>query len=39
VQSLTNTNKDEVAPYKYLPEARDAIKAVVLQKLKVFNNL
>lgn len=39
VKSLTDTNKDEVAPYKYLPEARDAIKNVVLQKLKVFNNL
>lgn len=39
VQSLTVTNKDEVAPYKYLPEAKEAIKRVVLQKLKVFNNL
>ena len=39
VQSLTITNKDEVAPYKYLPEAKEAIKQVVLQKLKVFNNL
>lgn len=39
VESLTETNKDEVAPYKYLPMAKDAIKAVVLQKLKVFNNM
>jgi fructose-bisphosphate aldolase class II len=39
IESLTNTNKDEVAPYKYLPMPKDAIKAVVLQKLKVFNNL
>jgi fructose-bisphosphate aldolase class II len=39
IESLTNTNKEEVAPYKYLPMAKDAIKAVVLQKLKVFNNL
>lgn len=39
VKSLTEANKDEVAPYKYLPMAKDAIKAVVLQKLKVFNNM
>lgn len=39
LNSLTITNKDEVAPYKYLPEAKEAIKRVVLQKLKVFNNL
>lgn len=39
VESLTITHKDEVAPYKYLPEAKEAIKRVVLQKLKVFNNL
>lgn len=39
VKSLTDTHKDEVAPYKYLPVARDAIKKVVLEKLKVFNNL
>ncbi len=39
IDSLTNTHKDEIAPYKYLPQAKDAIKAVVLQKLKVFSNL
>lgn len=39
VQSLTKDNKDEIAPYKYLPIAKDAIKQVVLEKLKVFNNL
>lgn len=39
VESLTFTNKDEIAPYKYLPAAKDAVKKVVLQKLKVFNNL
>lgn len=30
---------DEVAPYKYLQMAHDNVKNVVLQKLKVFNNL
>ncbi len=39
IESLTNINKDEVAPYKYLPMAKEAIKAVVLQKLKVFNKM
>lgn len=39
IDSLINTHKDEIAPYKYLPQAKDAIKAVVLQKLKVFSNL
>lgn len=39
VQSLTTDNKDEVAPYKYLPPARDAIKRVVIEKLKVFSHL
>ena len=38
VESMTIENKDEIAPYKYLPMAKDAIKKVVLQKLKVFNN-
>ena len=32
-------NPDEVAPYKYLAPAMDAVKAVVLKKLKVFNGL
>jgi fructose-bisphosphate aldolase class II len=30
---------DDVAPYKILKESREAVKQVVLQKLKVFNNL
>ena len=38
VESMTIENKDEIAPYKYLPMAKDAIKKVVLQKLKVFIN-
>lgn len=32
-------NPDEVAPYKYLLPAAEAVKAVVLAKLKVFNGL
>ncbi|MBP6857698.1 MAG: class II fructose-bisphosphate aldolase [Candidatus Pacebacteria bacterium] len=39
IESMTVENKDEIAPYKYLPMAKDAIKQVVLQKLKVFNNI
>lgn len=30
---------DEVAPYKYMNEARDAVKELVLERLKLFNNL
>ncbi len=30
---------DDVAPYKLLAESKEAVKSVVLQKLKVFNNL
>lgn len=32
-------NPDEVAPYKYLLPAVDAVKQVVLKKLRVFNGL
>jgi len=32
-------NPDEVAPYKYLLPAVDAVKDVVMKKLKVFNGL
>lgn len=39
IESLTSENKDEIAPYKYLPMAKNAIEEVVLAKLKVFNNL
>lgn len=31
-------NKDKVAPYAYLKPAQDAMKAVILEKLKLFNN-
>lgn len=30
---------DEISPYKYLKGARNAMKSVVLEKLKIFNNL
>jgi fructose-bisphosphate aldolase class II len=30
---------EEVAPYKYLQMAHDGVRSVVLQKLKVFNNI
>lgn len=31
-------NKDKVAPYAYLKPGQDAIKKVVLEKIKLFNN-
>lgn len=39
VKSITEDHKDEVAPYKYFPPARDALKQVVLEKLKIFSHL
>jgi fructose-bisphosphate aldolase, class II len=38
VKSLTD-NKDEVAPYKYLKSAEDAIAEVVEKKLRIMNGL
>ncbi len=32
-------NPDEIAPYKYMTPARDAMEAAVLEKLTIFNNL
>ncbi len=32
-------NPDEIAPYKYLKDPRLAMQKVVLEKLKIFNNL
>jgi fructose-bisphosphate aldolase class II len=32
-------NPDEISPYKYLKGARNAMKNVVLEKLKIFNNI
>lgn len=31
-------NQDKVAPYAYLAPAQDAIKQVILEKIKIFNN-
>ena len=38
VESLEK-NKNEVAPYKYLKEAEDAVAEVVEKKLRIMNNL
>jgi fructose-bisphosphate aldolase class II len=38
VKSLEN-NKEEVAPYKYLKSAEDAIAEVVEKKLRIMNGL
>lgn len=32
-------NKDQVAPYKLLKPAQDAMKQVIIEKLKIFNNV
>ena len=32
-------NPDEISPYKYLRGARTAMQKVVVEKLKLFNNL
>ena len=37
-ESLKN-NPDEVAPYKLLPSAEEAVRKVVLDKLRIFNRL
>jgi fructose-bisphosphate aldolase class II len=31
-------NQDQVAPYKFLKPAQDAMKQVIIEKLKIFNN-
>ncbi|MFZ2038420.1 MAG: class II fructose-bisphosphate aldolase [Minisyncoccia bacterium] len=31
-------NKDELAPYRYMKSVREAVKKVVLEKLKIFEN-
>jgi fructose-bisphosphate aldolase class II len=36
-QSLLE-NKDQVAPYKILKPAQEAMKQVIIEKLKIFNN-
>jgi len=37
MQSLAD-NPDQIAPYKYLKPAKDAVKKVIIEKLKLFNN-
>lgn len=37
IESL-EANKDQVAPYKFLKPAQDAMKKVIIEKLKLFNN-
>lgn len=32
-------NPEEIAPYKYMTGAREAMEAAVLEKLKIFNNI
>jgi len=37
VQSLKD-NPDQIAPYKYLKPAKEAVKKVIIEKIKLFNN-
>lgn len=37
-ESLKN-KPDEVAPYKYMDKSIEAVEAVILEKLKIFNNI
>lgn len=39
LEAALAAHPDEVAPYKYLAAAQDAVQAVVMEKLKLFNNL
>lgn len=39
IEDALKEDKEEVAPYRYLDEGRDAVKAVVLERLKLFNNI
>ena len=39
IESALATDPDEVAPYKYLAHGRDAMKEVVLNRIKLFGNL
>jgi len=39
IETGLSANKDEIAPYKILPQAKEEIKKVVLQRLKLFNNI
>lgn len=39
LEAALAAHPDEVAPYKYLAAAQDAVRVVVMEKLKLFNNL
>lgn len=38
IQSLAD-NADQVAPYKFMKPAKEAVKKVIIEKLKIFNNV
>ncbi|MEK7628851.1 MAG: class II fructose-bisphosphate aldolase [Patescibacteria group bacterium] len=39
IESGLATNKDEIAPYRYMKQGRDAVKKVVYERIKLFGNL
>jgi len=39
IEGALATNPDEIAPYRYLDKGRDAVREVVRQRLRLFNNL
>lgn len=39
IEKALADNPDEVAPYRYLNHGYDAVKSVVMQKLKIFNGI
>jgi fructose-bisphosphate aldolase, class II len=39
LKATLDQNPDEIAPYRYLKPARDAVKTVVLARLKLFNKI
>ena len=38
LESSLEQNKDQLAPYKFLKSTQDAMKQVIIEKLKIFNN-
>ncbi|OGM90064.1 hypothetical protein A3J77_01485 [Candidatus Wolfebacteria bacterium RBG_13_41_7] len=39
MEAALNQNSEEIVPYKVLPKAAEEIKAIVIQRLKLFNKL
>lgn len=39
IEKHLKENPDEIAPYRYIKSGREALEAVVLERLKLFNNL